>query len=90
MTATDILSATARLNQSDVILSKIEPGRDYSLREIAALTGYETNIVSSRVSALKDAKKLSDSCPKRNCTVTGVLIRPVKLHVVPVMLKAAA
>lgn len=64
--------------QTQIILAHLSHGRDYSLREIQQLTGYEINIVSGRVNDLKKMKLLIE-CLKRHCSVTGKLITPVRL-----------
>ena len=64
--------------QTEVILSKLSHGRDYSLREIQQLTGYEINVVSGRCNDLKKLSLLNESA-KRKCTVTGKTITPLRL-----------
>lgn len=64
--------------QTEVILSKLSHGRDYSLREIQQLTGYEINAVSGRCNDLKKMHMLNE-CQKRKCTVTGKTITPLRL-----------
>lgn len=63
--------------QCQAILDHIQPGRDYSLRELATLTGFETSSVSGRVNDMKEIGLLVE-CDKRKCHVTGRTIRPVK------------
>jgi hypothetical protein len=65
--------------QTEFILSKLEHGRDYTLREIQALTGLEINVVSGRVNDIKKDGLLQHSALKRKCTVTGKLVQPVLL-----------
>lgn len=70
---------TGRLGkQQQTILGKVQAGRDYSLRELAALSGLEINAVSGRVNDLKKLNLLVEG-EKRSCTVTGKTITPVKL-----------
>lgn len=70
---------TGRLGkQQQTILGKVQAGRDYSLRELAALSGLEINAVSGRVNDLKKLNLLVEG-EKRACTVTGKTITPVKL-----------
>lgn len=73
------LRSTGRLGkQQQTILEKVQAGRDYSLRELAALTGLEINAISGRVNDLKKLNLLVEG-EKRTCTVTGKTITPVKL-----------
>lgn len=52
--------------------------KDMSLREIKHHSlGYDINAISGRVNELKKDNMLKE-CPKRKCTITGRLIRPVK------------
>lgn len=69
---------TGRLGKQQTVLGKVQPGRDYSLRELAALTDLEINAVSGRVNDLKKLNLLIEG-EKRACTVTGRTITPVKL-----------
>jgi hypothetical protein len=64
--------------QTEVILSKLTHGRDYSLREIQKITGYEINIVSGRCNDLKKLNLLWEM-PKRKCSISGKLIVPLAL-----------
>ena len=57
---------------------------DYSLREIALLTGLEINAVSGRVNELKNMKSpLLIEAKPRKCRVTGRTVTPL---IVPVLL----
>lgn len=64
--------------QQQTIIDQVKPGRDYSLRELSAITGLEINAVSGRVNDLKKLNLLVEG-EKRPCTVTGKTITPVKL-----------
>lgn len=58
--------------------SNIRHGRhDFSLREIAAITGMEINAVSGRVNELKRIGLLVEAVP-RKCRVSGRTITPVE------------
>ncbi len=65
--------------QADLIISKLSHGRDYTLREIQQITGLEINVISGRVNDCKHAGLLVHTPKKRNCSVTGKLVQPVKL-----------
>lgn len=65
--------------QVDFILSKLEHGRDYTLREIQQLTGLEINAVSGRVNDSKKLGLLVHSANKRQCSITRKLVQPVRL-----------
>jgi uncharacterized protein YggE len=71
-------SSGTQSKQSEVILSHLQQGRDYSLREIQKITGYEINAVSGRVHDLKQLNLLVEA-DKRKCTITGKTIKPVRL-----------
>lgn len=76
--AHDELFATGQgQTQAEEILAAMEFGRDYSLREIEAITGIDINAVSGRVNKLK-ALKLVTETEKRQCTITKKKIRPVQ------------
>lgn len=75
----DLQSSGKSGKQSEVIMSKLSANRNYSLREIQVLTGYEINVISGRVNDLKKSGVLVETSFKRNCSVTGKLIQPVKL-----------
>lgn len=70
--------------QQQLILNRIAASNakygphDFSLREIAALTGLDINAVSGRCNDLKKAGLLVES-EKRSCRVTGRTITPVKV-----------
>lgn len=65
--------------QCDLILSKLNHGQNYTLREIQQITGYEINVVSGRVNDLKKVGALEHTSFKRACSVTGKTVQPVKL-----------
>ena len=70
--------------QQQKVMDRIEAsnrrhGRhDFSLREIAAITGMEINAVSGRVNELKRIGLLVEAAP-RKCRVTGRTITPVEV-----------
>ena len=64
-------------NQQQTILNNLRHGRDYSLREIQKITGFEINVVSGRVNDLKKLNLLIET-KKRQCSVTGKTILPVR------------
>lgn len=76
--------------QCDFILSKLNHGQNYTLREIQQITGYEINVVSGRVNELKKSGALEHTAFKRACSVTGKTVQPVKLVSVQLELVEAA
>lgn len=66
--------------QQAVIMSVILPGREFSLQELAYLTGIQINGVSGRVNELKTAGRLIHA-PERKCSITGRTVHPVRLPV---------
>lgn len=58
-----------------------QPGRDWSLQEIVALTGLGVNAVSGRCNGLKTKPPyLLIECAKRRCAVTGKTIVPLRIN----------
>lgn len=72
-------STGAMSGQKGRVMSKIEPGRDYSISEIMELTGLKVNAASGRVSDLVKKDKVLEHGPQRACRVTGSTITPVRL-----------
>tara|TARA_Y100001963_G_scaffold154190_2_gene242437 strand:+ start:66 stop:383 length:318 start_codon:yes stop_codon:yes gene_type:complete len=71
------LSSTGRLGtQKERILNAMQPGVNYSLRELMIDVGLEINAISGRVNTLKKEGKLKEA-NKRKCEVSGKLINPV-------------
>jgi len=68
----------ALTRQQTAIVAAIARGRDYSLQELSAATGYPINVISGRVNELKASKHL-EVAPQRRCSVTGRTINPVRL-----------
>lgn len=65
--------------QTRIMLSiHAHPGRTWSLREIARITGLEINAVSGRVNELKTLGYLEE-CPARSCSVSGRTVTPVRV-----------
>ncbi len=64
--------------QYDTILSVMREGRDYSLTELAMMTGIDKSTVSARINELRSAKRI-EKAPKRKCSVTGIRITPSRL-----------
>jgi len=78
--AYDHLKSTRKLGkQAQTILDKLSVRRDYTLREIQKITGFEINVVSGRVNDLKKLNLLEEVGIKRTCSVTGSLVMPVRL-----------
>lgn len=62
------------------ILAAMRPDRDYSLQELSKLTKLPINVVSGRVSELKNAPlNRLEHGPRRKCSITQSTIVPVKL-----------
>jgi hypothetical protein len=74
----ELKSSGKQSKQTEIILSKLTHGRDYSLREIQKITGYEINVISGRCNDLKKMNLLWEM-PKRKCTISGKLIVPLAL-----------
>lgn len=75
----DELRGSGRLGrQQQTILDQVQPGRNYSLRELAVVTGLEINAVSGRVNDLKKLGLLEEA-PARKCSITGRTVHPVRL-----------
>lgn len=70
------------------VLAHIKPGKDYSLQELARLTGLGVNIVSARCHELRAAKVL-ELGPTRKCVHTGRSVHPVRRPALPPILEAA-
>lgn len=51
---------------------------DYSLQELAKLTGLPINVVSGRVNELREDSGELERAPARACKITGRTIRPVR------------
>lgn len=51
---------------------------DYSLQELAKLTGLPINVVSGRVNELREEVGQLERAPARACKITGRTIRPVR------------
>lgn len=64
--------------QHDIILSAIQPSRDYSLQELCLATGLPINVISGRCNELKAARRL-ELAQKRSCSITKRTINPVRL-----------
>jgi predicted transcriptional regulator len=62
------------------VIAAMREDRDYSLQELVRLTKLPINVVSGRVSELKNPPlgRLEHG-PKRKCTVTQNTVQPVKL-----------
>lgn len=62
------------------ILSAMAPGRDYTGRELGALTGLTPNVISARLFELREEFKLVQRLPKRRvCSVSNVNVFAHKL-----------
>lgn len=71
---------TVSARQAQILLVMV-PGFDYSLQELVALTGLPVNVISGRCNELRKAERL-ELADKRQCTVTGRTVAPVKLAAV--------
>lgn len=67
-------------SSQNAVLSAMQHGRDYSLSELAKMTGIEKSSVSGRINELKNSGKVVES-RKRACHVTGKTVNAVKLAV---------
>lgn len=62
------------------VMAVIQQGRDYSLQELAKLSKLPINVVSGRVSELKNPPlSRLEHGPKRKCSITQSTIQPVRL-----------
>jgi hypothetical protein len=68
----------ALTRQQAVIVAAMARGRDYSLQELSAKTGFPINVISGRVNELKASKQL-EVAAQRRCSVSGRTINPVRL-----------
>lgn len=64
--------------QQSMILAHIQPGRDYSLQELARLAGFQINAVSARCNELRNGGAIEFG-PQRKCAITGRTVNPVRL-----------
>lgn len=62
-----------------VVMDAIEAyPRDYTLKELCAITGLAINTVSGRVNELRTEKGMLEHAPARRCSITGVMVKPVR------------
>lgn len=79
MAAYDELRDSGKVGkQAQTILNHVLPREDYSLQELARITGIAINAISGRCNDLKKLGLLVEG-EKRPCSVTGRNIHPVKL-----------
>lgn len=72
------LRESGRVTSSQqAILSAMRPGRDYSLSELAAMTGIEKSSVSGRINELLASGQVVIS-RMRACKITGKTVRATK------------
>lgn len=64
--------------QQSIVMAAVQVARDYSLQELVQITGLAINAISGRVSELKASQHLVHA-DKRKCSLTGHLVRPVRL-----------
>jgi len=66
--------------QYETILSVMREGRDYSLTELAELTGMRNSTLAGRCHELRAAGRIEHG-PKRRCSITRITIAPNRLPV---------
>lgn len=68
--------------QSDKVLSVMQEGRDYSLRELVQLCPeIDISAMSRTVNDLRKEKRLEEVQEHRKCTISGITITPSRLPV---------
>ncbi len=65
--------------QESIILAAIQPSRDYTRRELAAITGIETSTISARVNALIACGALNEIASARKCSISRKTVNTVRL-----------
>ena len=65
-------------NQEERVLSSMSKGEDYSLSELMEMVDIDKSSMSRVVNGLRK-KGLAVCAPKRQCTITGVMITPTQL-----------
>lgn len=65
--------------QYDLILSAMEPGKDYSFVELYDLTGILPSTCSARINELRDDLHVVVRSAKRQCSQTGHTVIPHKI-----------
>ena len=66
-------------NQKALIVAALNEHGPMTRRELSVATGIEPGAIGGRVNALVAAGKLKDDT-QRPCTVTGKLVKEVRLH----------
>lgn len=64
--------------QHAALLSHMEPGEIYSLRQLSRLTGLETSAVAGRINELMD-RGVVEVCGSIKCPLTGRTVDGVKV-----------
>jgi len=74
----DALKSSGFRGQHAAIVSRMQPSRLYSRRQLAVLTGLETSSVAGRVNELLKGSQL-EVCGTIKCPLTGKTVEAVKL-----------
>ncbi|MFC3107374.1 hypothetical protein ACFQAT_10350 [Undibacterium arcticum] len=69
---------TISSDQQSLIVCCMAPNKDYSMQELAILTGLQTSTLSARLFELRKLGTVEHAA-KRPCSISGVTIWPHKL-----------
>lgn len=65
------------LTQRETILAAMQHGRDYSMCELAQMTGYQKSSISPRLNEMIK-RGIVEYGPERKCRVSGITIKPAR------------